>query len=255
MGKSVLRALVPAVAAVLLGASAAWAQGPPPGPGWHFELTPYLWAASLSATLAVQGSPTVEVDTKFGDIVDVLDFGASAALEARNGPWGILLDTIYVKLSTNGDTPGPLFSRVDVVEKSAIVGLFAAYRLWDTPFATLDVFGGTRIWIVETEFKLTGAAATTRRSSQTKAWADPVVGAALRARVWDNLFASLIADVGGFGIASDVTWQAFAGLSYELSERWVLKAGYRAIGVDYSDGGFKFDAIEYGPVIGVGYRF
>jgi hypothetical protein len=34
-----------------------------------------------------------------------------------------------------------------------------------------------------------------------------------------------------------------------------LKAGYRALGVDYTIGGFKVDAVLHGPVVGVGIRF
>jgi opacity protein-like surface antigen len=142
-----------------------------------------------------------------------------------------------------------------VVSKTATINPVAAYRLWENPFAAIDVFGGVRIWVVDTQLKLTGDVATTRRFSDTEAWADPVVGAAIRARLWGRLFGTLLADVGGFGIVSDITWQAFVGLSYEFADRWALKVGYRALGVDYKDGAFKFDDIAYGPLIGVGYRF
>jgi opacity protein-like surface antigen len=79
-----------------------------------------------------------------------------------------------------------------------------------------------------------------------------VVGARLRAALWGKWFASLIGDVGGFGLSSDITWQAFAGVGYQISDRWLLQLGYRALGVDYRSNGFRF---EYGPLLGLGIRF
>jgi opacity protein-like surface antigen len=65
----------------------------------------------------------------------------------------------------------------------------------------------------------------------------------------------VLGDVGGFGIGSDLAWQAFGGITYEINDTWSLKAGYRAMGVDYENGSFKLDVISHGPVVGVGIRF
>ena len=65
----------------------------------------------------------------------------------------------------------------------------------------------------------------------------------------------MLGDVGGFGIGSDLAWQAFGGITYEINDTWSLKAGYRAMGVDYENGSFKLDVISHGPVVGVGIRF
>lgn len=34
-----------------------------------------------------------------------------------------------------------------------------------------------------------------------------------------------------------------------------MKMGYRALSVDYTNGGFKLDAISHGPAVGVGIKF
>jgi opacity protein-like surface antigen len=108
---------------------------------------------------------------------------------------------------------------------------------------------------VDTELKFTGQELDGRKFDQSKVWADPVVGARLRAVLYGKWFVSLIGDVGGFGLNSDVTWQAFAGVGYQITETFVLKVGYRAIGVDYSKDGFRYDIVEYGPLLGLGIRF
>ena len=95
----------------------------------------------------------------------------------------------------------------------------------------------------------------TRRFSDTQAWADPVLGTRLRVSLTDKWFAVVAGDVGGFGAASDFTWQAYGGNDYQFNERWSLKVGYRALGVDYENSGFKFDVVQHGPLIGLGIGF
>ena len=56
-------------------------------------------------------------------------------------------------------------------------------------------------------------------------------------------------------MGSDLTWQAFGCLSYDINETWSIKAGYRALATDYENGGFKLDAVSHGPVVGLGIRF
>jgi hypothetical protein len=241
--------MVVAALILLLGAPAGAQE-------WEFDVTAYLWATGIDGDVGVRGSPTISVSADFADIFENLDFAALLFFEARKGPWVILLDADYVKISADGDTPGPLFSRVDVGAKLAVITPALGYRVWDNPAGGLDVYAGARIWVVETELKLTSSGVVqTQRFGGTKAWADPVVGARLRAPLVGKLFAAVIGDVGGFGVASDFTWQAYAGLGYQLTDRWSLKVGYRALGVDYESDGFRLDIIEHGPLIGVGFRF
>jgi opacity protein-like surface antigen len=236
--------------AILLGPAAARGQE------WQFELTPYLWIAGIDGDVGVRGSPTVSVSADFSDILKDLDFGALVLFEARKGPWFLLLDGVYLKTSKDDDTPGQVFSRIDVESRTAIITPAVGYHLWGGDLAGLDVYAGARIWVIDTELKFTsGGVVPTQRFSETTAWADPIVGARLRAALSGKWFASLVGDVGGFGLSSDFTWQVFAGVGYQLTDRWSLKVGYRAIGVDYESDGFRFDVVEHGPLIGLGFRF
>lgn len=240
---------------LLLGVAPASGQGPAPATGWQFELTPYLWLAGISGDVGVGGAPTVSIDASFSDIVKNLDFGAMLAFEARRGPWGLLLDGMYLKVSQGGDTRGPVIDRVDVVGRTAIITPAVGYRVWEGSQAAMDAFAGTRIWVIDTDLKFTVGRLGGRRFEDTKAWADPIVGGRVRVGFGDQWSAVLLGDVGGFGAASDLTWQVFAGIGYQFTERWSLKVGYRALGVDYESGGFLFDVIQHGPLVGVGFRF
>jgi hypothetical protein len=67
------------------------------------------------------------------------------------------------------------------------------------------------------------------------------------------------ADIGGFGVGSDFSWNALAGFGYKTSETQTAYIGYRALSVDREDGTgddlFKWDVLYYGPEIGYEFRW
>jgi opacity protein-like surface antigen len=62
-------------------------------------------------------------------------------------------------------------------------------------------------------------------------------------------------DIGGFDVSSELTWQAMAGFGYRVMDNGAILLGYRGIGTDYTDGGFTYDVVAHGPVIGFEYHF
>jgi len=244
------------VAGVVLLALPAWAQDPiPPKPSpWSFEVTPYLWTAGLQGDLSARGR-SVTVDPSFRDLIEDLDFGAMLLAELRYARWGLLLDGLYMKLSKEADTPGPLFSRIDATSEMGMLGPSLGYRAVLTDRFTLDVLGGARLWFVDTELDFEPGVLPGFKVDQSKSWVDPIVGVRLGVQLADRLFFRALGDVGGFGVGSDLTWQAFAGLGYRFDPRWSVTAGYRALGLDFKRGGFELDVIMHGPVVGVGFRF
>jgi hypothetical protein len=68
---------------------------------WQFEATPYLWAAGLDGTLAINNRPQQDltVQQDFSGLFKILDLAASGSFEARNGRWGVLFDAVYFKVS------------------------------------------------------------------------------------------------------------------------------------------------------------
>lgn len=241
---------------LVVGPAPAVAQGGARGPGgWQFEVTPYAWLAGVSGDVGLLGAPPVSIDARFRDIVSDVDFAAMLLVEARRERWGVLFDAFYLQASKGGDTPGPVFGRVDVETELGVIGPSITYRVLENGPLALDVLGGARVWFADTELRFGGGVLPARRFRDNDTWADPVLGARLRGRLSERWFATLLADVGGFGLASDLTWQAFAGVGYQISETWSAKLGYRALGVDYESDGFTFDVIQHGFVLGVGIHF
>ena len=95
MGKKISRSMALCLLGLLLCvAPAAAAQDA----GWRFELTPYFWFISANADSTV-GNYTASVDTSFSDIWENFDVvGAAARFEAWRGPWGFMVDGIYIKV-------------------------------------------------------------------------------------------------------------------------------------------------------------
>ncbi len=88
-------------------------------------------------------------------------------------------------------------------------------------------------------------------AAASKSWVDPFVGLRGRLNLTDQVYLAARADVGGFGVASDITWNLFGALGYQLSERWSTELGWRHYSVDYQDGGFIFDAEMSGIFLGL----
>ncbi|ESY65256.1 MULTISPECIES: hypothetical protein [Mesorhizobium] len=45
------------------------------------------------------------------------------------------------------------------------------------------------------------------------------------------------------------------GAGYQFTDSFSGVLGYRASGVDYSNGGFTYDVVQQGPIIGAVFRF
>jgi hypothetical protein len=93
-------------------------------------------------------------------------------------------------------------------------------------------------------------------------WVDPLIGANLRHQFAPGKELRLRADVGGFGVGSQSSWQLAALYSQEFKLRdttlaWVL--GYRALNVDRGSGDGDLargiDLTLHGPVVGLSFRW
>jgi hypothetical protein len=73
----------------------------------------------------------------------------------------------------------------------------------------------------------------------------------------------LSGDVGGFGVASQFSWQAVGIYRWTFAKSdavtWSGLLGYRALYVDYRRGAsehlYGYDMLQHGPMFGVSARF
>src|SRR5262249_308861 len=118
----------------------------------------------------------------------------------------------------------------------------------------LGLLVGGRLWNVDADGSLIGPLAV-RQHSGGKTWVDPIIGVNGRLELGAGFAVQAEADVGGFGIASDIDWQVLGTLQYEFNDSITLNAGYRYLPVDFHDGGFLYNVALQGPIIGATIRF
>lgn len=232
-----------AFAAALAACSAASAQeGESASERWSFTITPYLWAAGLDGNTAANGVGS-EIDTDYSFFsLENLDWTLGAALEAQKGRWTVLVDGLYVEFSDAFDAPAFASTQAEVsggyLETSA--------ALPAASIAGLDVVFGIRYVALESAVQLTPAVA----GDASESWLDPLVGVRFRHAFNDRWSVTLRGDVGGFGAASELTTNVAATFGYRFTDAMTLRLGYRALQMDFEDGGFVLDAIAQGYAIG-----
>jgi hypothetical protein len=210
---------------------------------WTFDLTLYGLAAAMSGDVAVRGVPA-DVDVGFDQIWDNLEFGAMGKLRVGHGRWALTADVIYMGLGASKDG-------VSVDMDQWVAEPTLSYQVTKN----FEALAGVRY----NNLALDINGPLGLDPSGTEDWWDPIVGANLVLPFAERFSVNLRADIGGFGVGSDLTWQAFPFLGWQLSESISLQAGYRVVYVDYESGSgadrFKYDIYTHGPQVGFSFRF
>ena len=69
------------------------------------------------------------------------------------------------------------------------------------------------------------------------------------------LYLTAETDVGGFGIGSEITWQAYGALGLQITRNIFSELGYRYLYSDYDTTSFIFQAAMHGAQITAGITF
>jgi hypothetical protein len=228
-------------------------QGTASTDNWQFQLTPYLWIASISGRAGI-GNLIIDTDTSVTDTGVELNFGFMATFEARKNKFVFLTDLQYSDLSTEKGNPGPLFSSTRASFKTFVLDPEVGYRILDNEKgAFVDVLGGIRYWHVNGNIAFRAGILPAAEASRSRSWVDGVVGLRGKAALSERWFVAGKADLGGGG--SNFTYQLFGGVGLNVGERLALIGGYRDLNVNYNKDGFLFDMSLHGPVVGLGIKF
>jgi hypothetical protein len=128
--------------------------------------------------------------------------------------------------------------------------------------SSLDLVAGGRYWHQDIALSATLGPLNVDRSGSVD-WVDPFVGARIRQQLGHGDSLVLRADVGGFGVGSDASWQVLATYNWGMTTfcGYLIDGylGYRALSVDYSQGTgnqqYKYDVLMQGPVLGTTLHF
>ena len=221
--------------------------------GWRVGTSMYVWTTRLDGDMTFRGN-TVPVDVPFDKIFDNLKFAFMGLVEIGKGNWSFMSDIFYAKLEPSVST-----ARADFDSQiEQFVGNFAVfYNVVENPTTRFDAFGGARVNWMETDVEIRGKGpgGVAISESAEKTWIDPIIGLRVHHDLNDKFFIRALADIGGFGVSSDLTWQAMALLGYHINDKASMGLGYRAIGTDYTSSDTTYDVISNGLLLGLEYRF
>jgi hypothetical protein len=231
-------------------------QGPtdPPAPAddkkWRLSTTAYVWFAGAEGKTDIIGPVApVDLDLSFGDVIDAFKFAFMGAAEARRDRLVVLGDLTFIHLEAKKGVGirDPDFIDVELDSTTAEVSLLGGYRVAQGP-VDLDLLAGGRLNFFKATLDLQGPNRNVEGENK-QTWLDPLIGVRARVPLDDKWSMALYGDLGGIVFGSDVTWQAVAGVDYQISHKMSVGAGWRYFKVKYDEGDFLYDVAQSGPMI------
>jgi hypothetical protein len=217
--------------------------------GWTFTFEPYFMAPYMDGKAGI-GPFDVRVSSSPSDIFSNLNWGIMGLLEVNNGRFGIAFDGTYMNLET---------TREGAVDR--IGGHQGAYSgiLLARVQKHAEAYVGFRVNDLGLRLSGTGPLGNPRSASRSESWVDPIIGMRVNLPLSRTTDLTMMADFGGFGIASDISVQAWPTLGFRISDSVRAKLGYRLVYTKYESGEgldrFAYDVLTYGPTLGLMIRF
>ncbi|BAF88783.1 hypothetical protein AZC_2785 [Azorhizobium caulinodans ORS 571] len=230
--------------------------------GWTYQATLYLWGTSLTGDVGVRNLPTNHVNVGFSDILNNLNGAFMGSFLAKNGDWMLLADLIWADIGADKTLNVANNPRLSYSQKLTIASGIAGYRLpVSTPNFDVYATAGFRYQRLTADMTLTsGLVPLAAGGSETKEWLDPIVGFAATYRVNERWFVNALADIGGFGVGSELTTQGFLSVGYFWTPQVSSALGYRVLYTDYRsvsgpNSDFRYDVTIHGPFASIAYHF
>jgi hypothetical protein len=203
-----------------------------PANQWTVSFTPYGWTPFLNGDQTVKGR-TVSIDVTPIEVLEHLERAPwMSYAEARKGPLALYNDLFYANLGIDASAArtfgkAALSASLGVDVEQAIIELGGAYEIakWRSgggSSTAIDILGGARYWYQDMAIHLDLAAAGVEpgglniRADHAIAragsvdWVDPVVGGRIRHQLAPGQKLVLRADIGGFDVGSQFSWNALA---------------------------------------------
>jgi len=235
------------LALLMLVFSAAGTAAEPESDQWQFTLTPYLWLATIKATTGSSSDPAAARSTSYNFLsLDNLDSAFFIAASASRGRWTVETDIVFLNFSDDF-VLDPI--AIDIDLKGDVFELSGAYRL--RAFEHTEVLFGVRRVSIELGITLTPGP----QGSSKQIWLDPLIGLRHIRPLGERWQAVIRADVGGFGVSSDFTFNGVAGAAFNMTKHSSLFLGYRYLTLKFGDDDILEDLTAKGFALGVEFSF
>jgi hypothetical protein len=218
---------------------------------------PVLWLAGFEGDVSTGDAPGE------GATLDdplALDAGIMGLVEVRRGEWSLLAEGLYVDYGASTRELGLLTTEVSIQAVVASLSVGRTLGRWSLGAgpereARLDAYVGGRVAHVDLGIDV----AALPPSDAATTWVDPIVGLRGRVGFSETLGLRMAGDVGGFGISSDLVWQAALSLDWRPWRHFGFLLGYRVLDYDFDEDDpgdtLGFDVRLLGPFLALVGRF
>lgn len=272
MNKKILTTLM-ASSALLASMSVAYAnESASPLPKisneWRFEVTPYLWAPSVSSTLSYNDRYLNTAKLSSSNVLGDLKSGGMITAEAHYGNWGVFGDIVSATLQTTGSssvsvkTPQggvPVGVADKITLQQNMITAAATYTLLNDKNAYVDGLLGVRsIMATATVSVDLSAFGLSKNSVDSKSVSttDPIIGLKGRYRIADSSwYVPFYGDVGSGGGTTNITWQGIIGVGKTFGKDIDASLAYRYMYYDMKGDGLLQKTTFKGPQLAVTFKF
>jgi len=217
---------------------------------WHFTVSPYLWFPGVHGNIVGPNGGEFGFSASPGDLLSHFRIGLMGVVEPRYKRIVMPLDIMWIRLGSDRalpHTPGQGVANLHATEFLLTQKL--GYRLIDSEKVKIDALAGFRYWYFGESLSFT---TNTLNFSASQNWVDPLVGGRITGILTPKVEVTVGGDVGGWGVGSQIDYQAFGLLGYRIKPALALQAGYRYLYFDRRRAsGTYLDVATSGVLFGV----
>ena len=217
----------------------------------EFATIGYVWFAGAHGETDVIGPlPPVDLDLPFGKVLKAFKFAFMGAAEMKYDRFVALGDLTFIHLDARQGIGirDPDFLKAELDSRTAEITLVGGYRVVDNGPMKVDLLAGGRMNWFKTNLQLEGPNREAEGEKKNN-WFDPLIAGRVSAGLGGKWGFTMYGDVGGFGVGSKLTWQAWPEVTYALNKKMTLGAGWRHFKVNRRDGDFLYNVYQTGPII------
>jgi hypothetical protein len=249
---------------VLAGAIPAFSVSAQAAEKWEWDITPYLWASSVSVDVSVDGDPVLGADASFSNLVDKVDLAGMLHFEGRRGKVGFFTEADFFSLTDeqthSADSPLPGGTQT---EANLDLGLYEAggfHRLKDA-VTGLDILYGIRVIDTSQDVTITlpSPISMTVENNSSDTYTDGILGVRYSHPMGKRWYFAIRGDIGGGG--TEIAWNGVATFGFQCDQKgkYNLRFGYRYFKTELdstqNDVDVESDVALFGPYLGFGFVF
>jgi hypothetical protein len=216
-------------------------------PLWKLDVAAYFWAFSVTGTVT-RSLSVADIDIPFHDAIDYMSMALPLHAELwRKGRVGLIADINWMRFDDDPDVAG---AETDVTMTMGLTEGLVAVRLYQEDQVGAEILLGARWVYLKTEFD-----GPTVDGSRDRSLIDPVIGSRITFEPVESLVFWLRADVGGFGVGTDISGNMAIGAQWNFARNFGVSLGYRGMALEMEKDRYIVDLSLHGPFAAVNLSF